>query len=145
MNIERATAKEADWIDGMIKREFPYTEFTPAKIAERMNDPKYIVFVAKQKNIIAGFCELELFPENKEARLNAIFVDDGWRDQGVAKMMIAKCINEGKHKKIQRIFLLVRTDNLGAKHLYGKTGFKFESIHDKIIDNHEVEVWGQEI
>lgn len=145
MNIEKASIESAEWIDKMIKQEFPYTDFTPKKIEERINNPNYAVFVAKQKNIFTGFAEIEIFLEKKEARLNAIFVDDGWRDQKVGTMLLEKVINECKHKRIQKLFLLVKTTNHGAKHLYQKVGMKFEKPHEKEIDGANVEVWAIEI
>ncbi|MFA5931456.1 MAG: GNAT family N-acetyltransferase [archaeon] len=141
MEIEKAKASEAEWLDEMIKQEFPYTTFTPDKIIERINDSKHLVLVSKQKNILTGFAELEFFPDKKEARLNAVFVDDGWRDQKIGTALVEQCINECKHKKVQRLFLLVKKDNLGAKHLYDDVGFNFEKMHDKIIDESEVEIW----
>jgi len=145
MNIEKAKPTDADWLDEVIKIEFPYTEFTPEKIIERINNPKYLILISKQVNIYTGFTELELFPEKKEARMNALYVQDGWRDQKIGTMLVEQCINECKHKKIQRLFLLVKVGNTGAKYLYEKTGFVFEKMHDKILDGSEVEVWAQEI
>jgi ribosomal protein S18 acetylase RimI-like enzyme len=145
LNIEKSTNAQAEWLDGIIKREFPYTEFTPKKIEERMNDSKYIILIAKQSNIETGFAEMELFLDKKEARLNAIYVEDGWRDQGVGTMLVEHCINECKHKKIQRLFLLVKSDNVGAKHLYEKLEFEFEKMHNKIIDASKVEVWAKSV
>jgi len=145
MNITPAGQKHVLWLDEIIKREFPYTEFTPEKIISRIEDNKFVVLVAMQENIITGFSEMELFLEKKEARLNAIFIDEAWRDQGIAKMLIQKIINTCKHKKIQRLFLLVKENNEDAKALYSKTGFVFEKIHNKKIENAKVEVWAQKV
>ncbi len=145
MNVTKATPSCADWLNEMIKREFPYTTFTPKHIEERISDPKYIIFVAKQANILTGFAEMELFLEKHEARLNAVFVEESWRDQKIGTLLVEKSINECKHKKIQRLFLLVKADNKGAKHLYEEVGFKFIAMHDKIIDDSEVEVWDMKV
>ncbi|MCX6803614.1 MAG: GNAT family N-acetyltransferase [Candidatus Diapherotrites archaeon] len=77
--------------------------------------------------------------------MNAIFVEDAWRDQGIAKRLIAQLVNQCKHKRIQKLFLLVKETNEDAKALYKKTGFKFEKMHDKIIEDTPVEVWGQAV
>ncbi|MFA6064481.1 MAG: GNAT family N-acetyltransferase [archaeon] len=145
MNITKATPDCIDWLNEMIKREFPYTTFTPKHIEDRLNDPKYILFIAKQANIITGFAEIELFLEKKEARLNAVFVEESWRDQRIGTLLVEKCINECKHKKIQRLFLLVKNENVGAQHMYDEIGFKFFAMHDKIIDDSEVEVWDMKV
>lgn len=145
LNIQKATLADTEWLDEIIKREFPYTKFTPKKIIERINNPEFLVFVAKQENILVGFGEMQLFLDKKEARLNGIFVEDAWRDQGIAKEIIARIINQCKHKKIQRLFLLVKENNEDAKALYKKTEFVFEKMHDKIIEGEKVEVWGQNV
>ena len=141
LNITKATPKDVDWLNDVIKREFPYTTFDPEKIIERMNNPKYVILIAKQANILVGFAELELFLDKKEARMNAVFVEDSWRGQRIGTTLVGKCINECKHKKVQRLFLLVKKDNKGAKHLYKDEGFNFVEMHDKIIDESEVEMW----
>lgn len=145
MNIKKATTDCADWINEMIKREFPYTAFTPKHIEERINDPKYLILIAKQANITTGFAELELFLDKKEARLNAVFVEDSWRDQKIGTKLVEQCINECKHKKIQRLFLLVKTENVGAQHMYDEIGFRCIGMHDKIIDGSDVEVWDMKV
>jgi N-acetylglutamate synthase-like GNAT family acetyltransferase len=145
IHIETAKQDCVDWLNEMIKREFPYTAFTPQHIEERINNPKYLILIAKQENIITGFAELELFPEKKEARLNAVFVEESWRDQKIGTTLVRHAINQCKHKKIQRLFLLVKIENFGAKHLYEEVGFSFEKMHDKIIDDSEVEVWGMKV
>ena len=145
MEIEKAMPPQAEWINGRIRIEFPYTTFTPKKIEERMCDLRYCVLIAKQKNILTGFAELEFFPEKKEARLNAVFVDEPWRDHKIGTALVGQCINECKHKKVQRLFLLVKATNIGAKYFYEDRGFSFAGMHDKIIDNDEVEVWDMEV
>ena len=145
MNITLAKKEDVAWIDEIIKIEFPYIEFNKKRIIEKINDSNFNILIARQGNIQVGFCETELFIEKKEARLNAIFVEDAWRDQGIAKALISQTINDCKHKKIQRIFLLVKEENINAKAVYEKTNFKFVGMHDKIIDESNIEVWEQKI
>lgn len=145
MNANPATKNDTDWLEEVIHEQFPYTQFTKDKISEKISDPNFIILVARQENILTGFIELELFFETKEARMNAIFVSEGWRDQGIAKMLISQGINKCKHKRIQRIFLLVKETNEDARALYKKSGFVFEKMHEKIIDSSRVEQWGMSI
>ena len=72
-------------------------------------------------------------------------MEDSWRGQHIATKLIEQCITEAKHQKIQKIFLLVKEENEGAKSLYTKTNFKFEKPHDKIIEGSKVEQWGQKV
>jgi N-acetylglutamate synthase-like GNAT family acetyltransferase len=145
MNIQKASLNETEWLNDAIKREFPYTAFSPEHIEERINNPKHLILVAKQGNILTGFAELEIFPEKKEARLNAVFVEEAWRDQKIGTKLVKQSINECKHKKIRKIFLLVKESNLGAKHLYAECGFAFEKNHDKIIEGEQIEQWEQKV
>jgi ribosomal protein S18 acetylase RimI-like enzyme len=145
LKIEKAKTDSSEWLDEVIKREFPYTEFNPDKIASKITDPKYLILVAKQENILTGFIELELFSENKEARLNAVFVESCWRGQKIGTRLVRQAINECKHKRIQRLFLLVKISNNAGKGLYKKVGLKFEKLHDKIIEGSQVEVWSMPV
>lgn len=145
MNITLANEKDVEWLNEVIRIEFPYTEFNEKKITEKINNPNFCILVARQGNIQIGFCETELFTQKQEARLNAIFVEDAWRDQGIGKTLIEYTINQCKHKRIQKIFLLVKKENVGAKTLYKKTNFDFIKMHDKKIDDSDIEVWEQKI
>jgi len=145
LKVEKAKVIDAEWLDEVIKKEFPYTEFTPQKIASRITDPHFLVLIAKQANILTGFIELELFPDTKEARLNAVFVEGSWRGQKIGTRLVRQAINECKHKRIQRLFLLVKIGNTAGKGLYKKVGLKFEKLHDKIIEGSQVEVWGMPV
>jgi ribosomal protein S18 acetylase RimI-like enzyme len=145
MEVIRAKDTQSEWINEIIKEEFPYFSLTPEKIKERMSNDKFIILIAEQGNIDIGFIEVELFLEKKEARLNAIFVEEAWRAQGFAKKMIERVVRECKRKGIERIFLLVKEENENAKALYSKEGFAFEKMHDKIIDGSDIEVWAKKI
>ena len=145
MNITSAKKEDVPWIDEIIKIEFPYVELNKGKIIEKINDSNFSILVARQGNIQVGFSETELFLLKHEARLNAIFVEDAWRDQKIATTLIEHTINACKHKRIQKIFLLVKEENFGAKRVYKKTGFNFSKMHNKIIDESNIEVWEQKI
>ena len=141
MNIERAKITYADWINEVIQREFPYTAFTPQHIEERITNPKYSVLVMRQENINVGFTETEWFAEVKKARLNCVYVEEAWRGQGFGRRLTEQAINDCKHTRVDYLYLLVRSDNFGAKHMYKELGFDYAKMHDKIIDGNEVEVW----
>jgi len=140
MKISLALLQDAEWLDSVIKVEFPYTMFSPEKILARITDPRFCVLTSKQKNIIQGFLELE-FLDGEEVRLNAVYVEDFWRLQRVATHLIKQSIKEAKKRGVKRMFLLVKENNLNAKRLYERLGFNFEKIHDKLIEGSKVEVW----
>jgi ribosomal protein S18 acetylase RimI-like enzyme len=141
MDIRPATPKDAEWLDDVIRREFPYTDFCPEQIISRINDRRFLVLVAWQKNIPSGFAELELFPEKEEARLNALYVEDSMRLQRFGTKLVERCLHEVRHMHFHRVFLLVKKDNDSAKRLYERLEFKFEGMHTKELDGSKVEVW----
>ncbi len=144
--ISKLKEEDIPWINEVIKKEFPYTTFSKEKLSEKIDNTNFFLIKHHQKNISTGFLELEFFLEEGKARLNAIFVEEAWRGQGIAKKLLKKAIHECKRRKeIHSIFLLVKEDNFGAKKLYEKIGFVFEKIHDKEIDNSIVEVWSMHV
>jgi len=141
MEIKLATPFDAEWLDRVIKREFPYTEFSPEKIISRINDNRFMIFVVWQGNISAGFLDLELFEEKEEARLNALYVEDAMRLQHFGTKLVEHCLHHLRHLHFHRVFLLVKENNANAKRLYERMGFKFEGMHNKELDGSKVEVW----
>ncbi len=140
-------AKESDisWLNNVIKDQFPYTVFCEHDIAQKISDDSFFVWCAYQNNIQLGFIEAQFFLENNSCRLNAVWVEDSFRRNGVATNLIKKVIRECMKRNIPELFLLVKEENIAAKELYKKMGFTFKQIHDKIIDNSKVEVWIKKI
>ena len=141
MKISPALPQDAGWLDDVIRVEFPYTMFSPEKILLRITDPHYLVLASRQKNIIQGFLELEFFEEEGEVRLNAVYIEDYWRLMRIATNLIKRAIKEAKKRGMKRMFLLVKEKNDNAKRLYQRLGFRFERMHDKLIEGSYVEVW----
>ncbi len=135
-------AKEDDvsWLDTVINDQFPYTFFSRTDISRKIFDCSFCIWCAFQNNTPIGFVEGEFF-ENGECRVNAVWVDDFFRRQGVATNLVKKIIAECKKRNVEKIFLLVKENNVDAKSFYKKIGFVFDKTHDKIIDNSKIEVW----
>ena len=145
MKIIKAVESDCPSIDAAIKEEFPYVEFSQQKISEKMSSPNFFIIKAMQGNIFAGFAELEFFFTQKEARLNAVWVDTSFRNQGFATQMVERLLHECRHKHLQRVFLLVKEGNSIGKALYSKAGFAFEKPHEKVLDGSKVAVWEKEL
>ncbi len=136
--------RDASWLESVIKDQFPYTIFSEHDISQKIVDDSFCIWCAYQNNIPLGFVEGE-FLESGECRINAVWVEDSFRRQGIATNLMKKIIRECMKRNVGKIFLLVKESNVGAKSLYGKIGFVFDSIHDKIIDNSKVEVWSYKV
>lgn len=141
MYISAARPSDAEWLDEVIRFEFPYTDFSPEKILSRINDPKYMILVSEQGNIITGFADVELFEETGEARLNAVYVEEPFRLMRYGTHLVKECIKQTRKRGVKRLFLLVKEGNENAKRLYQRLGFRFEKAHDKLIEGCKVEVW----
>lgn len=128
-----------EWIDSF----FPYTNFSNETISEKIKDENFILLKHHQKNIITGFAELQFL--KKKARLNALFVEEAWRGQGIGSKLMSKIIHHCKRKRLHKLFLLVKKSNAEAKTFYKKMGFEFEKMHDKELDGSKVEVWSMKI
>lgn len=139
-------AKESDssWLNDVIKNQFPYTVFCEHDISQKISDNSFFIWVSYLNNIPLGFVEAE-FLENSSCRLNAVWVEDSFRRQKIGSTLVKKVIRECMKRNYEKLFLLVKEENFGAKELYKSMGFVFDSMHEKILDNSSVEVWIKKI
>jgi len=145
MDIKLASVKEVEWLDGVIRSEFPYTGFSLFDISHKIKDSNYLVFCGFEKKKPIAFAELQFFSADNSARLSAVFVEKKFRRKGFATKLAKKLFVECKKRKCSHVFLLVKEGNKTAKAFYKKIGFAFEKEHDKIIEGSKVEVWSIEI
>ncbi len=59
-----------------------------------------------------------------ELQIDNIAVDESCRRNGIGSMLLTKALNEAGQKGAFNAFLEVRSDNLAARSLYEKAGFK---------------------
>ncbi len=138
--ISKIVESDVEIIQQFIKDFFPYTNLNFQKISDKINNPNFFIIKYYQKNILVGFAELQFFG-NDLARMNAVFVEEAWRGQKIGTKLMKALVHECKRKRIHKIFLLVKEENVAAKALYKKRKFVFEKMHDKIIDGSKVEEW----
>lgn len=141
MDIKKATEKNVDWIDDVIRTEFPYTGFSVHDIAHKLSDDNYLVLCAFERSKPIGFIEFQFFSHDSISRLSAVFVEERYRRKGIAEKLAKKAFFECRKKEINHLFLLVKESNTVAKKFYKKIGFSFEKMHEKIIEGSNVEVW----
>lgn len=143
-DIEKVTSDDVYDILEIIDYAFPYITFTKEKLEEKIKSKNFYLIKYHQNNILTGFLELE-FLEDNIARLNAIYIEEAWRGQGFANKLVKAAVHECKRIRIHKIFLLVKKENEGAKHLYKKRKFKFKEMREKELDGSKVEVWERHI
>ena len=82
-----------------------------------MKNSKY--YVAKQNNEIVGFVSFNDVID--EVEINNIVTKEDKRNQGIASNLLSYIIRKGKAKKIN---LEVNANNITARNLYRKFGFR---------------------
>ena len=93
------------------------------------------LFIAKQDNKIVGYIFIKELndPTNilKEAIIDALYVEEEYRNNGIAKSLIEKAKNYCSNNNIKYISLNVMYQNEIAKKLYYNLGFKKFSLNLK--------------
>ena len=141
--VNKVAKKDCAELSEMLQSEFSYIDLSKEKILSKVDDENFFLIKCHQKNIILGFAELE-FLENK-ARLNAIFVEEAFRGQGIATKLLHSVFHEVKRRRIHTLFLLVKEGNFPAKELYIKNDFDYIKMHNKDLDGSKVEVWEKHV
>ena len=141
--VNKVTEKDCVDLSEMLQSEFSYIDLSEEKICEKLEKENFFLIKCHQKNIILGFAELEFL--DVKARINAIFVEEAFRGQGIAKKLLHALFHECKRRRVHTIFLLVKEQNFAAKELYIKNDFEFKEMHDKELDGSKVEVWEKNI
>lgn len=87
-----------------------------------------IILVARDNDIILGYVygfiqdNGNLF-NNKMAKLDALFVKEQYRGNGIARSLIREFINWAREKEVAYVELTVCKDNTNAIDLYQNEGF----------------------
>lgn len=89
-------------------------------------------YVAEDGDRIIGICGLRNIAG--EGEIANVAVDQGCRRRGVAAMLLAEALEEGKRQDIEAFTLEVRAGNEPAIRLYEKFGFKREGIRKNFYE-----------
>lgn len=121
----------------------PITEEREAAyLAGLQNSSDSIMLLAKVDGQIVADASLSRLPRRMSHRgdLGIAVVKEYW-NRGIGGMLLDKLIDFAKEKDFEIIDLQVRSDNLGAIHLYEKYGFEklctypaFFKIEDQYVD-----------
>jgi ribosomal protein S18 acetylase RimI-like enzyme len=86
------------------------------------------VFCAKEGAFSIGYITL-----NHKGRIDYLAVSKKYQRKGVASVLLEKVISIAKGKKLKKLHLEVRNDNIPALRLYLKNGFIITSMYTKIL------------
>ncbi len=97
-------------------------------IKEMKDHPSALVLFAKADNEFVGICTCfyaySTFLATPLLNIHDIYVTEAYRGNGVARKMIESVEEIAKEKGCGKITLEVRKDNLNARDLYKRQGFK---------------------
>lgn len=99
---------------------FPLPWAKEELIREIIN-PRALNLVALHDGIVCGY--IQCWYTYEDADILNVAVDEPYKRQGIAHMLLRKLITMLKEKKVQNIFLEVRVSNLPAQMLYKSLGF----------------------
>ncbi|MBU1120472.1 MAG: GNAT family N-acetyltransferase [archaeon] len=133
-SIEEKDLKE---ISELILEEFPYVEPFKEKLGQRINEKKVFVFKLVEEKELIGFIDFQL--RKGIGRINAVTVKKDFRRKGYGSELLKFAVDFLKERNAERITLLVKKENLDAKKLYERNGFRVKRELEKRIDDSVIE------
>jgi acetyltransferase len=94
----------------------------------RLEDKDAVDYVALEKDIIVGECEI-IKDESNNGWLG-IIVKKGFRGKGLGSILLKKCIRAARRLGIENVFAEVAATN-SAIEFFKKNGFEMKSLEDK--------------
>ena len=123
-NIYKATIDDLDDMYNMQKSE-PHLLISYNALKCDLNDNNKLYFITKDENgNINSFAGISLLVDHID--IDNILVKEEYKRLKIASFLLNSIIEYCKKKKIEKIFLEVRTSNVPAIKLYEK--FKFKNI-----------------
>ena len=131
------------FLDKLIKDEKKYNDNindqnTIGNFYEKFqNNENNKLFIAVENNNVLGYIFVKITDPNKnaeiykEAIIDALYVDEEYRNKGVATSLIEKVKEYSKYMGARKISINVISSNETAKKLYYKLGFNDFSIRLK--------------
>jgi len=96
------------------------------RLKRRFKNPDYIGLIAFSNDVSIGF--QDGIVNNDILELNEIYVDEGYRSQGVGKRLLEEIILMAKSRSIKRITFHAEPDNFAIRKIAEKMGFRLTRI-----------------
>ena len=96
------------------------------------DNTKYL-YLAEDNNIIIGY--IYIIIDNNKAKIDALYVNEDYRNQGIATKLINDSISYLKEKNIKQISINVLSNNIKAKSIYLKYFKPFKEELRLEVDN----------
>ena len=119
--------------DQGLKKEWSFSEDGKKYLTSRIKGRKGTCFVAESKGKIVGYLtggirRFEKWRPFKRAELDNIFIQAGFRSQGIGKELIGKYLDWCQSKGVERVFLHAVDANQRARKFYKTHGFHEQHI-----------------
>lgn len=121
------------------RKYFPQLKAPPVKEMRKfvrgIIQAKDLQFVALDGDKVIGWCDIvrRRHEALRHSGLLAIGVVPEYRGRGIGTDLMKRAIASAWRRRLTRIELTVRADNLAAVALYRRMGFKIEGTHRKAI------------
>ena len=140
LEIKRLTIKQAKELANLLQssdKEYskyfiPFTfdlDTISGILSKTKNDQIYGIYV---ENNLAGFYMLRGFDEGYSIPSYGVWISEKYANRGLSTFTLQHAISFCKLNSIKKIMLKVHPDNLAAKHIYEKYGFKQTGVDPKI-------------
>lgn len=109
---------------------FPFDlEAISGILSKAIKDQIYGIYV---EDNLAGFYMLRGFDEGYSVPSYGVWISEKYSNKGLSTFTLQHAISFCKLNSIKKIMLKVHPDNIAAKHIYEKYGFKKTGIDPKI-------------
>ncbi len=98
-------------------------------LSKAKNDQVYGIYVEQN---LAGFYMLRGFDEGYSVPSYGVWICENYSNKGLSTFTLQHAISFCKLNSVKKIMLKVHPDNLSAKHIYEKYGFKQTGVDPKI-------------
>ena len=112
--------KELNFIDPRMSYPFNFKKW----VLLYYNNPDIKSFACKYNNWIIGISNIKFIQKTKRAHAFHIFVDQKYREQGLATKMLQHLESQARDKKMNILTINVLPKNKPAKKLYERIGFE---------------------
>jgi ribosomal-protein-alanine N-acetyltransferase len=126
ISIQKASIDYLETLNKIEQQCFTKEAFSKRQIASLLKAPNSISFIAKSNEEVRGFI-IGLIHGDDEMRIGHIFTIDvapKYRRKGVGMRLLERTEKEFINLGVQVCYLEVRVDNVAAKELYKKFGYK---------------------
>lgn len=124
MEFRQAIQQDLPALIELENQVFNSDMIAPRQMKRFLQSQHSIVFVAQHEQQIAGYALLLFHQGTQLSRLYSIAVNPQFRGQQIAQQLIEMCEQSALEQGSTTLRLEVRNDNIAAKNLYLKLGYK---------------------